>query len=242
MSNIVPFNEMEKMATAVAKSGMFGLKSIEQSLTMMMLAQSEGIHPIKAVMEYDIISGKPALKSTTVLARFQQQGGMVEWIESNDQIAKAKFTHPQGGSITIEWTMKRAQQAELLKNDTWKKFPAQMLRARCIPEGVRAIYPACLNGMYSVEEVAAFTNSNDANIVDVVEIIEEPKISLNAEKSLLQSKLKNLDFSMQDIKQFAEYYNLIDDAESIKELNDNQPLLMAKVAEFESYINQGIDK
>lgn len=233
---------MEKMATAVAKSGMFGLKSIEQSLTMMMLAQSEGIHPIKAVMEYDIISGKPALKSTTVLARFQQQGGTVEWIESNDQIAKAKFTHPQGGSITIEWTMKRAQQAELLKNDTWRKFPAQMLRARCIPEGVRAIYPACLNGMYSVEEVAGFTNNNDANIVDVVEIIEEPKISLNAEKSLLQSKLKNLDFSMQDIKQFAEYYNLIDDAESIKELNDNQPLLMAKVAEFESYINQGIDK
>ena len=80
MSNIIPYNEMEKMALATAKSGLFGLKSQEQALTLMMIAQSEDIHPIRAVMEYDIIGGKPALKATTVLSRFQQSGGTIEWI------------------------------------------------------------------------------------------------------------------------------------------------------------------
>ena len=113
MSSIVPYNDMKIMANDVARSGMFGFKSVEQASTLMLIAQSEGIHPVRAMAMYDIINGKPALKSNEILARFQDSGGSVEWIETTDKIAKGKFTHPKGGSITIEWTMQRAVAADL---------------------------------------------------------------------------------------------------------------------------------
>ena len=47
MSNIVPFDEMGKMANAVTKSGMFGIKNENQALTLMMIAQAENIAPIQ---------------------------------------------------------------------------------------------------------------------------------------------------------------------------------------------------
>jgi len=58
-----------------------------------------------------------------------------------------------GGELTVTWDMKRATQAGLTGKDNWKKYPAQMLSARVVAEGVRAVFPACLSGMYTSEEV-----------------------------------------------------------------------------------------
>jgi len=237
MSNIVTFNEMEKMALSTAKSGLFGLKSEHQALTLMLLAQSENMHPIKAIMEYDIINGKPSLKATTILARFQQSGGKIEWIETSDKKAIAKFTHEKGGTITIEWTIERANKAGLLDNPTWKKYPNQMLRARCIPEGVRAIYPACLSGLYSVEEnseSAVAGNSIENNIVDV------EVVSVNYKK-ILANKLEVLQLTKQEIKQFAELNNLNDNENLLIELCDDAVKLEALVREFENKIGETND-
>ena len=46
-----------------------------------------------------------------------------------------------------------AQRAGLTKNPTWKSYPRQMLRARCISEGIRTVYPGCIVGVYTPEEV-----------------------------------------------------------------------------------------
>lgn len=247
MSNaIVPFDEMSKMALATAKSGLFGLKSHEQALTLMMIAQSENIHPMKAIMEYDIIGGKPALKSTTVLARFQQSGGTVEWIETTDKKAKAKFTHPQGGSIMVEWTIERAKLAGVYgTNPTWQKYPNQMLRARCIPEGVRAVFPACLSGMYSVEEVQGFTDSSieptqsahEPDNFQEAEVV--PQYDLKIEKVTLQKKLTALSMSIGEIKAFVSYYGIADDLDTIVALNQNENELLERVKEFESNYKHG---
>lgn len=240
MSNIVPFDEMSKMALATAKSGLFGLKSQEQALTLMMIAQSENIHPMKAIMEYDIIGGKPALKATTVLSRFQQSGGTVEWIETTDKKAVAKFTHPQGGSITIEWTIERAKMAGVYDtNPTWKKYPNQMLRARCIPEGVRAIYPACLSGMYTVEEVQGFTEPKPEAIEHFEEAEVVPQYDLKIEKVTLQKKLQALSLSIGEIKAFVAYYGIADDLDTIVALNQDEPALLERVKEFEANYKQG---
>jgi hypothetical protein len=52
--------------------------------------------------------------------------------------------------------MARAKAAGLGSKDNWKSYPRQMLRARVISEGVRATFPAVLNGMYTPEEVQEF--------------------------------------------------------------------------------------
>lgn len=152
MNDLVPLSDIEKMADIFGRNKLFG-KTKEEMLQLMILAHAEGKHPAIAVQEYDMIQGRPAINSKAALSRFQASGGKIQWKERTDERATANFSHPSGGTLDITWDIKRAQQAGLTGKDNWKKYPAQMLSARVIAEGVRAIYPACLSGMYTVEEV-----------------------------------------------------------------------------------------
>lgn len=144
------------MAKAIADSKLFGIQTPAQALALGLLCQAEGRHPAEAARDYHIINGKPSLKADAMLARFQQAGGKVEWHDYTHDAVTGTFTHPQGGSIRVSWTLKDAERAGLTGNPTWKKFPRQMLRARCISEAVRSIFPAVLSGCYAPEEVAEF--------------------------------------------------------------------------------------
>ena len=144
------------MAEAIAKSKLFGIQTAEQALALGLLCQAEGRHPAEAARDYHIISGKPSLKSEAMLARFQQAGGRVEWHDYTHESVSGTFTHPQGGSLKVSWTIKDAERAGLTGNPTWRKFPRQMLKARCISEAVRGIYPGVLSGLYAPEEVQEF--------------------------------------------------------------------------------------
>lgn len=153
--------EVERMAVAIAESGLFGLKTPQQAFALMLIAQAEGRHPATVAQEYDIIQGRPALKAQAALARFQAAGGRVQWTERGPAACAAEFSHPAGGTLVIRWDMTRAQSAQLTGKENWKKFPDQMLSARVISEGVRAVFPACLNGVYLAEEVQDFEPPRD---------------------------------------------------------------------------------
>jgi hypothetical protein len=150
----IPFSQLERMAQAIAKSGLFGAKTPEQALSLMLIAQAEGTHPATAARDYHVIQGRPSLKADTMLARFQQAGGRVEWHSYTDAKCEATFTHPQSGAVKIDWTMERAKSAGLTAKDNWKNYPRQMLRARTISEGVRTCYPGVAIGVYTPEEIA----------------------------------------------------------------------------------------
>ena len=179
-TNIVSFNDMQSMAESIAKSRLFGMTDSNQVLALMAVAQAEGLHPATAARDYHIIQGRPALKADAMLARFQQAGGKVEWLNYTDQEANAVFTHPQGGSINLSWTIAQAQQAGLVKAGSgWVKFPRAMLRARVVSEGIRTVYPGCVIGTYTPEEVADFDDVKPAKVINpepvvmpVIEAIE----------------------------------------------------------------------
>jgi hypothetical protein len=152
MTALVPVDQIERMALAVAKSGLFGVKTPDQAMALMLVAQAEGMHPAIAARDYHVINGRPTLRADAMLARFQAAGGKVEWGDYTDQRVVGTFAHPQGGSVRIEWTTKMAQDAGLTRNPTWKSYPRQMLRARCISEGIRTIYPGVAIGTYTPEE------------------------------------------------------------------------------------------
>jgi hypothetical protein len=131
------------------------------------------MHPAIAARDYHIIQGKPALKADAMLARFQAAGGMVKWKEMNDLRVCAEFSHPQGGTVEIDWDMERAKAAQLGGKDMWKKFPRQMLRARVISEGIRTVYPGATVGVYTPEEVQDFEDKPIKHVK--AEHIDEPK-------------------------------------------------------------------
>ena len=156
MSNLVPVNDMKSMAQAIVKSGFYGFKSEDQVMAIMAVAQAENKHPATVVQEYDIIQGRPALKSQAVLARFQLAGGKVEYGTYTDDKVEMTFSHAAGGTLTLAWTIKQAHDIGLAKKDNWRTYPRAMLAARVISEGVRRVYPACILGHYAVEEVMDF--------------------------------------------------------------------------------------
>lgn len=156
-TDIVPYSDMERMAAAIAKSGLFGMKTPDQALALMVVAQAEGRHPGSVASEYHIIQGRPALKADAMLARFLAAGGKVQWTEYTDKRVAAIFSHPSGGSVEVDWTIERANTAKLTGKDTWKQYPRQMLRARVISEGIRTVYPGVAIGIYTPEEVGDFT-------------------------------------------------------------------------------------
>lgn len=171
MNNLIPVSDVQTMAIAVAKSGLFGMKTPEQALALMLVAQSEGLHPARAALEYHIIQGRPSLKADAMLSRFQNAGGKVAWLSYTDTDVTGEFSHPSGGSIKIQWTMEMANKAGLTKNPTWKQYPRAMLRARCISEGIRTVYPGVSVGIYTPEEVQDFAPVEK----DVTPLSQAPK-------------------------------------------------------------------
>ena len=181
MTALVPVDQIERMALAVAKSGLFGVKTPDQAMALMLVAQAEGMHPAIAARDYHVINGRPTLRADAMLARFQQAGGKVEWGEYTDQRVVGTFSHPQGGSVRIEWTTKMAQDAGLTRNSTWKSYPRQMLRARCISEGIRTIYPGVAIGTYTPEEAEDMAPRPARDMGAVEEVAPPPSPAVDVE-------------------------------------------------------------
>jgi len=175
MNNLVPINEIQTMAEVAAKSKMFGFKNTEEAMAIMLLCQAENLHPAIAMRDFHVIQGRPALKADAMLARFQQAGGKVDWKEYTDDVVTGLFSHPQGGTLEVTWTLAKAKLIGIANKDNWKNYSRAMLRARCVSEGIRSVYPGCVVGVYTPEEVADFAppvRSAEPKAVPEVEVIK----------------------------------------------------------------------
>lgn len=239
MSNIIPIDQVRVMAKSASASKLFSAKAEEQIFTLMLVAQSEGIHPIKALMSYDIINGQPALKSSEALARYMDAGGKIEWIKSDKESAKARFTHPSSGSFEYEYTVEDATDAGLIQRDNWKKNRKAMLRARCTSAGIRMSYPRCLNNMYLAEEVQDFEPVEiDEPKSEIIEGDIIPELDIKELKRTLARRLK-IDYNYNDamIKEFADLFDISENVENlIKMVEDNEYLLKC-IEQFEKENN-----
>ena len=191
MNELIPVNDLKEMAQAAMKSGMFGMPNAEATLTLMLICQSEGIHPMQALKRYHVIKGKPAMRADAMLAEYQRQGGKVEWLERTNEKVAAIFTHESSGSCRFEWTIGQAKQAGLTGNPTWQKFPRQMLTARLVSEAVRTMLPGVVCGIYTPEEVQDFDEpakttrkvKTPETAQDVAQTAEQVKVSAEDNKT-----------------------------------------------------------
>lgn len=208
MSNLVPYQDIEKMAKSVAASGLFGIKTRDEAIALMLVAQAEGAHPAQAARDYHVIQGRPALKADSMLARFQAAGGAVKWTSYTDNKVAGIFSHPQGGELEIEWTMDRAKAAGLTGKQTWKQYPRQMLRARVISEGIRTVYPGVAVGVYTEEEVRDF----DAAPVKA-EVVKKPTL----EERIAREKADDLMAQIDQAQNEVELNAIVKDATTLPE-------------------------
>lgn len=160
--------DIQQMASAVAKSGLFGgITTTDQAMTLMLLCESEGLHPVAALRRYHIIKGRPSMRADAMQASYQAAGGKVRWIERTAERVSAVFSHPASGDVEVTWTMEDATRAGLTSSNTWKAYPRQMLTARVISEGVRTSLPGVVAGIYTPEEVADFDSTPTVEVMEV---------------------------------------------------------------------------
>ena len=168
-NELVPMDQLQQMANAFAKSGMFGAKTPDQCMALLLLASGEGIHPAIAMRDFDLIQGRPAKKAEAMHRSFLAAGGSVEWHKLDDTTADATFSHPQGGSARIVWDMNRVKQAKISNEAMYQKYPRAMLRSRCISEGCRTVYPASTSGLYEPGEIMGFAKAKDMGAATIVD-------------------------------------------------------------------------
>lgn len=116
-----------------------------------------GVAPLTAVQSIHVINGRPTA-SADLIAGLVRRAGHKLRVNGDDRKAVAQIIRADDPDFTFEavWTIERAQNAKLVNKDTWKNFPAAMLKARAITEVARAACSEILQGtIYTPEELGA---------------------------------------------------------------------------------------
>lgn len=114
-----------------------------------------GIAPMVAVQEIHVIKGKPTL-SALLQAALVRRAGHTLRVTGDSSSATCEIIRADDPTFTFSttWTLERAKAAGLLTNDSWRKYPDNMLKARAISECARNACPDVIAGFgYTAEEL-----------------------------------------------------------------------------------------
>ena len=166
---------MLEMADALVKSGLLpaSIKTPQAAVAIMQKGSELGIPPMLALSNIVVIQGKPTANSELMLSMiYRDHGdGAIVFAETTDALCKIRYQRRTWNmSNTYTFTMADAQKASLLGNQTWQKYPAAMLRARCISAVARMAFPDSIGGMYTPDELGADVDVIDGEVV----IVEAP--------------------------------------------------------------------
>lgn len=175
-----PIEAVERLGDFIAGSGMFGFGNDPigrcKGRVVALTCLTERITPMSFVQTYDIIEGKPSMKASAMLAEFRKRGGDHEVISRTPdraavllKIGRGRGQKSQEFSITWEEAQKEpwpwGKNRQLKHNWATPRSRANMLWARAISEGVRAMLPEVNHGIYTPEEIADIPG-NEAVVID----------------------------------------------------------------------------
>jgi len=129
-----------------------------------LLAGNElGLTPMASLRAIHVVKGKPILSADTMVAVVLSSGAAEYFMcmaESNDSVTyeTKRRSAPKPQSLT--WTIEDAKAAGVLGNDNWKKYPRNMLKARCKSNLARDVYPDVLAGCYEENEADEIKDAN----------------------------------------------------------------------------------
>lgn len=169
LDNFKSIEEMKKWATTIIDSGLLpqSIEEPEQVITIVQHGKELGLTPHIALNNIHVIAGRPVVSSSMLGAMLKKHG--VEWIIEEDFATfkqdgnsgkrttykffwKSKIT----GTVldtTFSITWAQMEIAGYTEKHNWKKYPKEMMRARCLTYGVRALFPEIFLGLYSDVEI-----------------------------------------------------------------------------------------
>lgn len=184
----LPITSMNDLATAgdlIAKSGMLGARNPAEGFLIVATCHQEGISFLKFKERYHVMMGQIAMKSEAMLANLLELGGEYQIIERNPDMASVKLKFGKTEYLSsLKWedakeeSYIKAKNGELKDNWSTARRRMQMMWARVVSDGVRAVCPLATRGTYTPEEVMDFDEPREVkNITPVATdnpIVVEP--------------------------------------------------------------------
>lgn len=152
------------LADELFRSGLLtGVKNSSQAVFLILMGADLGVGPIVALESINIIQNKPACSAELMQALIYRDHGdaALIWTETTDTTATLSYrrrTWTERRTYTFSTAdAKRAR----LQGDNWAKYPASMLRARCVSNVARMAFPDVISGLSIPDEIV---NQDDAPV------------------------------------------------------------------------------
>lgn len=158
------WNALREQAKAIVTSGFLpkAINTPEKAITIMLAGRELGIGPMQAIRSIHVIDGKPVLSADLMAGLVHQRvrGALLRVVESTNEICTIDAARPGQEPTRFEFSIEDAKAAGLTGKDNWKKYPRAMLRARCIAEAARAVFPDAVAGAYVEDELQPIVDPN----------------------------------------------------------------------------------
>lgn len=170
VDNPAAWQIMRDQGEMAVKSGLLpkAINTPEAAIIVMLKGRELGLPPMQALNSIVVIQGKPTISAEGMAALIFRDHGdnALRFTETSATKATVRYQRkswkePQEFSFTME----DAKRAGVTNNPTWNKYPAAMLRARCISAVARLAFPDTIGGLYTPEELGGEPAEDDLVIL-----------------------------------------------------------------------------
>ncbi len=134
-----------------------GIASVEAAFTILVTGRELGLTAMQSFRSIHVIEGKPTMSADLMVALVKRSSECEYFrlVESTAKIATYE-TKRRGmpAPTRLSFTIEEAQAAQLTGKDSWKKYPAAMLRARASSSLCRIEYQDIMIGVYETDELS----------------------------------------------------------------------------------------
>ena len=169
--------DLRSMGELMARSGFFAdSRDAAQAAVKILAGQELGFGPFASMTGVHVIKGKCAISANLMAAAVKRSKRYDFKVRKNtDAEAAIEFFEGQTSLGISTFTIEDAKTAGLTSNDTYKKFPRNMLYARAMSNGTRWFCPDVFAGPVYVPEELGAAVDGDGNVVAESVAVEAPK-------------------------------------------------------------------
>ena len=151
-------DDVTSLAQIAIASKLTKLSRVEEAAVILMTGRELGLQPMQSLRGIYVVEGKPTLSADMMVAVIRGSGLCESWRVVESTAERCTITTRRKGEqhdASRTWTKADATLAGVAGKDSWRKYPAAMLRHRCAADLARQEYPDVLLGLYDPEELGA---------------------------------------------------------------------------------------
>lgn len=170
---------LRESARAIVRSGFLprAISTPEKAVTLMLAGRELGLGPMQSIRAIHVIDGKPVMSADLMAGLVHRRipGALLRVVETTDERCVVDAGRPGQQPTRFTFALADAQRAGLVAKENWRRYPRAMLRARCLSEAARAVFPDVLLGVYDPDELGAVTDDAGEIVVMPVHAAEQSR-------------------------------------------------------------------